>query len=146
MNNIRGFSLIEMLTVLVILGTIVSVGMPTLIGFISYMELQAETRKISSDLREYHHIAISKYLDCEFTFDLGNDSYTIEEVNPADSLDRETVKTVSVAVDIKTGSSTSVIFKPTGNTAAAATIILENDEGGQTTINVLATTGHVRIE
>ena len=151
MKYIKGFSLIELLTVLVILGTLTALAMPNLAGFIEYIRLTGETRKISSDLREYHSLAITKYHNAaishynyEFTFDISDNSYIIEKENPSDPLDRETVKTVSIEVDI-TSADSPITFYPMGN-ASAATIVLENTEGEQSSISVSSSTGHVRIE
>ena len=136
MKKIKAFSLIEMLCVLAILGTIVSLGVPAYIGLISSLELKGNARRIVSMLRLYHQRAIIDHINYSIEFYASDDSYKIDGFAPPDYWE------LSEGIDVK--NNLLVTFQPLGNANPTGSVTIENEKGSLV-IEVKSTTGHVRI-
>ena len=136
MKKTKAFSLIEMLCVLAILGTIVSLGVPAYIGLISSLELKGNARRIVSMLRLYHQKAIIDHINYSIEFYTSDDSYKINGFAPLDYWE------ISEGIDIK--NNLLVTFQPLGNANPTGSVTIENEKGSLT-IEIKSTTGHVRI-
>ncbi len=140
----HGFSLIELLIVIGLLGVFTYLGMPHLKPFLQYSSLKKDSWTLLSDLRSYRQLSIIEHNNYRFTFDINSDSYTIEQRDAATDAFIQTIGTINLSNDIT--SATDTTFRPKGEASAASTIIIKGNNSPDTlTINVYSTTGLAKI-
>ncbi len=156
-NNARGFSMIELMIVIVIIGIMTSLAVPKFGKTFQRMKLKGAARDLSSDFRLARSKAIAGKDQYGLYFDQATRTVTIfkDKVNPT-SYKMESGDSV-VAVDtlpveftyIATDCDNNVIaFKPNGAAAYSGggnvyTIASSSDAVCVTTGNVLASTGRM---
>jgi prepilin-type N-terminal cleavage/methylation domain-containing protein len=135
-----GFSLIELLIVISLIGALTLLGMPLFRDFIDYSSLKNDAWLLLSDLRSYRQLAIIEHFDYAFVFDVNSDSYSIEKRDSANGALLETIANRSINNDIVQAIDTT--FKPKGQAEPAATINIQGkNPSEQMTITVFSTTG-----
>ena len=77
MINRHGFTLIELMITVVILGVLVTMAVPQVNNIVQMQKLRSEARKIVSILREVQQNAVSTETTATITFSPGTDSYII---------------------------------------------------------------------
>jgi type II secretion system protein H len=83
----RGFTLIELIVVLVIISLMMALVTPRLIGSLTKMNLKTSAQKISSSLRYARSQAVSEQTVYHAVFDFENNSIYIKKENPQDDED-----------------------------------------------------------
>ncbi|MBU1043032.1 MAG: prepilin-type N-terminal cleavage/methylation domain-containing protein [Candidatus Omnitrophica bacterium] len=135
-----GFSLIELLIVISIIGILTLLGIPLFRDFIQFSSLKSDAWKLVSDLRSYRQLAIIEHNNYSFVFDLNSDSYIIEQRNSGTNALIATVATRTLSNDITQAVDTTFMPKGQANIAAQINIKGKNS-ADQVIINVFATTG-----
>ena len=149
-HNIYAFSLIEALTIILILGAVTLLLMPGMGAFIEYAKLRRYTWEIVSDLRERQQKAVISHINRQVAFYSDRDEYGVDGI----------IKKVEVDVVSFDGQPTApitgtrIIFWPNGTTTedppitgvSGSNILMKNSAGDRLTIKVNSTTGHVRVE
>lgn|GEM_PF-3747927 len=141
----NAFSLIEALTIILILGAMTLLLMPGMGAFIEYAKLRRYTWEIVSDLRERHQKAVISHLNRQVAFYPTTDSYGVDGVIKNTEID-------IVSFDGNTTTGGTITFRPDGTTTDTITgvpgsaIVMKNSAGDSLTIRVNPTTGHVRAE
>jgi len=142
--SLTGFSLIELLVVLGIIGIFTFLGLPYFRSFIGYSSLKKDAWTLLSTLRAYRQQAIIEHYNYRFVFDTGADTYTIEQRDATTDAFIQTVSTVNFTNDLTAATNTT--FQPKGNANPSSTIILKEKSSSDTiNIEVFSTTGLSKI-
>ncbi len=154
----NGFSLVEFMVVLAILGFLLAVVVPVWNIFVSNSNLSAAVRQVATDIRDYQSKATSelKFYGIEFTENAG--TYRIySHTNKASLFTSPPImppKTISGVTFSRSGGDpvtfdlNRLIFNKDGSCdggAAEYYIYLKNDRGKERYMSVTTTTGKVTI-
>jgi prepilin-type N-terminal cleavage/methylation domain-containing protein len=135
-----GFSLIELLIVISIIGIFSLLGIPLFKDLIAVSSLKKDAWSLVSDMRSYRQMAIIEHHRYGFKFNINNDSYTIEQRDAATNALIATIATRTLSNDIIQAVDTT--FLPKGQADHAATILIKGKTSAdKVTISVFATTG-----
>lgn len=146
MHKRKGFSLIEIVVVLVIIGILTGIAIPVYLNMKPSINLSGATRQVMGDLMWARMQAISQNNEFKIFF-LDNHRYQIldDDDNDGNIDNGETTITKDIQEkyeDVTFSSTASPIFQPRGN-ASGATITLTNASG--TKVITVALTGRVKI-
>ena len=129
-KSAKGFSLIEILIVTVIMAILMSMAVPTFNKFRDNTNLREAARGISSDIQEYRQRAISENIHYRINFDAAGNIYTIRRETVLDSDTYADVMTKNVGASNAnivisgtpsfSGGVPHVIFNPRGTTGAGS--------------------------
>ncbi|MFH1063202.1 MAG: prepilin-type N-terminal cleavage/methylation domain-containing protein [Candidatus Omnitrophota bacterium] len=135
-----GFSLIELLIVISIIGVMSLLGIPLFKDYVQFSALKSDAWKVVSDFRSYRQLAIIEHCNYRFVFDLNSDSYKIEQRDSGTNALIATIATRTLSNDITQAVDTT--FMPKGQADPAATILIKGkNSADKVTITVFATTG-----
>ena len=171
LNSKLGVSLIEMLTVIVIIGILAAIATPNFSRWKEKYEINGETKKVYFDLLLAHSTSISNNHNVLVTFDPINNSYKVlkDKNNNGQEDSGETIKSVNLENNIQFGFNsgvldlegnlvTSSIFFANGNTitfnsrgqastSGSIFLIHKNDIGKSNnrlrSINIIQSTGAI---
>jgi prepilin-type N-terminal cleavage/methylation domain-containing protein len=141
-NNEKGFTLIEITLVLVILGIVLSIAYPMVTHVKHKFDLEMATRYMVSDIRKWQFHAIAEQKDIRFVLDSGTKKYSfrdgvkIKEVRDLSSMIKN--------IDHTEGMS-DFYLRPSGITSRAGHFLLKNAANDIKFIYVLNTTGRIRV-
>lgn len=143
-SQIQGFSLIELVIVIAIVGVLTLMVMPYFGSFLQYAALKNDSMVLVSDLKSYRQLAIIEHVNYKFAFDINSDSYTIEQRDATTNDLLQTIATVELESDIT--QATDTIFQPKGNAFPESNIELRGENPSDTiSITVHSTTGLVEV-
>ncbi|MEN3004382.1 type II secretion system protein [Dehalobacterium formicoaceticum] len=140
-NNQRGFTLIEITLVLVIIGILFVIAYPRVAHFKHKFELEMATRYMVSDIRKWQFQAMAEQKDYRFVLDAGKKTYSfrdgtkIKEVRDLSSM----ISSIS-----PTEGMSEFYLRPSGITSRAGHFLLKNVVNDKKFIYVLNTTGRIR--
>ena len=150
-----GFTLIEVLLVILMLGILASLAIPDLLQFSDRWVLRSTARQIANDIRRVQRISVQECDPCHFELHTGEFYYLIRRGN----LLLDPIKKVSLDPRISEISSTLyspnyggewkdyriLKFSPLGSPNQAGSILLKTKHGNPIRITVQVATGRVRI-
>lgn len=131
MQNNRGFTLLELIIVLVFIGMIAGLTTPFVISTLERVKHQTEARKISSALRFARSEAIARKTVSTFNANIGDKKYWISHKNKKKSSNSRTLDSRFSMSYINGNEETikdgtfAVKFYPRGNSSGGA-ILVEN--------------------
>jgi len=98
----RGFTLIELITIIVIVSILLAVGIPAFVNWRPDMNLRSAIRNIKSDVELAKSTAIRNNISCALVFDTSTDpdSYTVFIEDVTTNLVRDAGETVLRTVDM----------------------------------------------
>jgi prepilin-type N-terminal cleavage/methylation domain-containing protein len=141
----KGFSLIEMVIVLAIIGIITTIGLPVYRQIKPTLDLNAETRDIASDLRYAQQLAVTEQSNYTVEFDPVLNKYTITNVETSSVIKHKNIND-NISIQSITGLvSDTAIFNVTGAAVDSGVITLANTNNATTTISIKPS-GYVKIE
>ncbi len=147
----KGFTLTEIVMVLVVAAFAGLIIVPKLVNSLSAWDLETETKKLRARIREVQQSAITSQLTYRLTFDLAAESYDIEYDSGSGSY--VLVETVELKNNIGidsttfTASTNNVVdFDHFGAPSEAGSIVLSDPRGNTSTISIASATGRVKIQ
>jgi len=143
-----GFSLVELLVVLAIIGAIVAMGIPLVNEQLRIAEVRSITDEIAVHLRAARMIAVSQHKDVVVTVNAD----PTNSVSYIGTNGETRLITMPGRVKIKSGSSVSITFHSDGSSGATSTVTTESTvskaiERWTLSVNTvgLITVAHVRV-
>jgi len=134
----KGFSLIELLIVLAVIGILIMVANSTFLSYAKNRNLKEAAGALMSDMKLAKQKAMAEGINYILT--LGGDSYTLQNGHPKD------LSHFGEGIKIKEHnySGNVIHFQPRG-TCSMGTIILQNSIGSEVKI-IISQTGRIRSE
>lgn len=146
MDN-RGFTMIELMVIVAIVGIMTVIGFVSLNSQLPHYRLNSAVRDLVSDLRWARSLAITSGEKVSLLLDPSNDRYHIEKASsPGTSINgiRDYRKDYP-GVDLVSSSGGDLMaFEPRGTTGNWTSIILRNSFGEERRITIIAT-GRIKI-
>ena len=148
--NNRGFTLVELLVVIGILGVMMGIAIPSFFSTTSKTALKRSTWDVMVELKASRQLAISRNMQFRDIFTLGASDVLARQfrVNSSSAWQDDTTRadtTIDSRVNISSpGATFSVTFNPNGS-ATAKTICLQNisDATSRMKIDIYSTTGRI---
>ena len=153
--NRRGVTLIELVTVMVIIAILAALTVPGLGTWIAHYRLRTSTRDIVSVMRTAQMSAVSYNMRYGVAFDPANKQFQLYRDSGGLQVDGAanllptgvTYKDDTVALPPDgPGGIPFISFFPNSTASAAGTIILRNSRGNEKTIQISMATGRIRIQ
>ena len=151
----RGFTMKEMMIVVVVIGLISALAVPSFLGYMPKLRVKSAARDIVSSMRLARSKAVSERRPYGVVFDLNSNSIIsfADTDNPSGmsySSSDSTTRADTLGADIKFSSCTynnnCVIFSSTGSASTSGDLQLVTKDGSiLMSINLLASTGRVRL-
>jgi len=159
----RGFSLIELIIVLVVIGLSVSLVVPSFSRFSKTIELKGAARKISAILRYCRSEAVNKGQTYQIIFDSDLREVRVQKTEPSEEKEEElkregkavrqmyhlpggiNVKEMDIASPQYASDYPTIEFYPNGGSNGGS-FLLNSEERGGYRIKVHFLTGMVKIE
>ena len=147
----NGFSLVELMIVIVIFGIMMTLSVPSFSRFLQTWKLHGEVDQMAAALRTARSAAVMKNINAVFQFDMNQGNYFYFEDDDRDGT-RDSGEyrsamfalTPGIHFDSQTLGGTVVTFGPKGNTAQSGSILLENGLEKQRRVTIFGGTGNIR--
>ena len=123
----RGFTLMELIVVIGLIGILAGIGMPYFRGFMINTQLRGAARDLTSDLRYAQQQAVTTQINYRVVFVPSSNSYRVENDSTGQLIRARTVKS-PVILQSTTLPANTVIFNATGAALSSGTIILSNED------------------
>jgi type IV fimbrial biogenesis protein FimT len=152
-RSVRGFTLVEMMIVVSIMGVLLAVSAPAMARFLGHWRLNGAASEMAMVMRAARSAAVNKDINVVFTFDDAQGQYSfLEDSNgngDADAGERQSVVQQlppGITIEEFTVPQTSVTFNPRGSTADGGTIVMRGKGGYELEIRVYSGTGNIEVE
>ena len=132
----NGFSTIELLTGVAIMGFVAAIALPNWRGWFSHYSLNNSTRQVQSELHEIKTRAAAENIGFQLAYSQSANSYTIQR-------DGKTLVSKPLAQGTTITKAGTILFSPRG-TASANRVRLSSADGKCRQI-VVSATGRVRV-
>ncbi len=149
-NEERGFSLVELMVVMIITSIILACSFVSLQHGMPGHELRATSSKLASELRLARQKAVAENNNYMIIFDPSSEIYTIWDDDRSDGYHSagEAVRIISLPEDIEfgvvnIGASNSVTFRPNGSTDKGGFVEICNGSSHRRRVDVVKATGAV---
>jgi prepilin-type N-terminal cleavage/methylation domain-containing protein len=149
----RGFTLAELMIVILIIGLITALSLPGYSRFLQSWKLNGEAEQFAATMRTARSAAIMKNLNAVFTFNVNartffyfedNDRDGIRDNNEYQSATYRLIPQIEFAAHTLSG--TTLTFGPMGNTSANGSITLRNTRKSTKIIRIYGGTGNITID
>lgn len=152
-RNIKGFTLVELMITISIIGLIAILSVPNYQRFMHGWRLNGETQQLASALRTARSSAVMKNIDVVFSFDTDDGTYSwYEDMNRNGSLDNGEYESSefdlgeTIEITAHTLSSTTLTFGNKGNTRESGSITLRNVLNNVRQVRIFGGTGNVTVD
>ena len=149
MNNL-GFTIVELMIVLTIIGIIMLIVVPDLASLGGTYRIQVEANKIAQDIRLTQQLAVVKGYDHVFELNMNENYYIVRSRNLLDGIEKveHIDKSVSVlSCNFDSEAQYKVLkFSPTSIPGRTGHIELVDSFGNKKVINVAVGSGRVQIK
>lgn len=152
-----GFTMLEMMIIVVIIGIVAAMAVPSFYNTIPRLKARTEARNILNFVRLARSKAVSDGSQYGVYIDTNTRQYILfkDTINPAQMIyntgDSVVVGPETLDPDVVLTSSTftnnTVIFVPTGGASQSGSFTLDNTDGGSSyTVSVLSSTGKSKLQ
>ena len=139
-----GFTLLEILIVLVLSSVLLGFVAPNLYKAIAGTELSTTTKELSSALKKSRRQAINRSQEVSFTINVEKRYYQLNGEGAVQPLAKDIDITVLTGTDLIKGSKGAIVFYPDGSSSGGLITIQQGQRQQQVDINWL--TGEVLIK
>lgn len=129
-SRTAGFTLMEMMIVLVIIGIISAIATPSTLEWLRRQGVRNAADKLAEDFQRAKLLAIQRSAACSLTIDKANDQYTISIVN--EKVDLEGFRGAVSFTDSPVATDAQITFTPQGVCNPAGVVLVTNAEGSAT--------------
>jgi general secretion pathway protein H len=142
--NQRGFSLLELMVVIVIIGLAYTLIPKMVFSGVSGAELRSNVRAVAAGLRVARDAAINTKREAVLTLDLDNRTFTVQNDSRVHKLNETLdVKLYTSQADLITEKIGAIRFFPDGSSNGGRVTLAAGDRGFEVDVDWL--TGHVTI-
>jgi len=149
----KGFTLTELMIVILILGLIAVFSVPGYHRFMQTWKLNGEVQEFASMLRTARSAAVMKNIPVVFNFDMANNTYSYFEDNDGDGAHdtgeyRSEVRELvpGVVITAHTLPSQILTFGRKGDTGSGGAITLRNVDNRTRVVRVFGGTGNIQVD
>ena len=152
LTTTKGFSLLELMVVITIMGLLLALSVPALARFLQNWRLNAEVDQVAMMMRAARSTAIMRNTNTVFQFDLQANTYGYFEDRDGDGdhddneYQDEAALPEGLVFDRHTLTDTQLGFGPRGNCEESGSITLSNTNYRERTIVVFGGTGNIRVD
>jgi prepilin-type N-terminal cleavage/methylation domain-containing protein len=147
----KGFTLVELMFVILIFGVMVSLSIPGFNHFLQTWKLHGEVDEMAATLRTARSAAVMRNRNTVFRFDMNRRTYFYFQDDDRDGVQdngeyRSAVHTLPASINFEsqTLGGTAVTFGPKGNTMQSGAIVLQNGLQRTRQIEIFGGTGNIR--
>jgi prepilin-type N-terminal cleavage/methylation domain-containing protein len=142
-ENQGGFTLIEVMITIIIMGIVFAIASSTWFGAIESRKVDSGTNRLAADLRQAHSKATNRLADQTVTLTLGNSEYTMTGGGTGDLDDYPTQDVVSVAA------ASTIVFHADGSAQVTGANPIEiratNNTAKNYTIEINPATSEIKV-
>ncbi len=145
-----GFTLVELLVVLAVIGMIVGMSVPGLVHYSRQVRLKATTRELTAMLSLARSLAMGSRTKHAVVFD--EEGYEIRVVNleSGEANEQKLALPRGISVEVRVGDEPAaqqqVIFRPTGGLQGRTTVFALSNGEREMEVQVTGVTGSVSVE
>lgn len=145
--NQRGITLLELITVMIIIAIGAVLTTPNIGGWLTSLRLRSASRDVASVMRVAQLKAVSNNTQYQVVFNPGNSTYVLKYRDTGGNwVDEGSTLTLPTGVNFVTTLVGDTATFSSNSTATGGNIVLTNTKGTQKTVNLLGLTGRIRIE
>jgi type II secretion system protein H len=154
-NGVSGLTLIELMTVVAIIGIVAAMAVPSFLSYMPKLRVKSAARDIVSQLRLARSKSVAERRPFGVAFDMSKNSvYTFADTdNPAgqsystsDSVVHADTLNTDISLNSCTYANNCVVFNATGAASTSGDLQVVTGDGSIImSINILASTGRVRL-
>lgn len=130
----KGFSLVEVMIVVALIGIVATIAVPNFQNYVRNRNLKTATQEISSEFFVTRQRALAESRTYRLVFDVGNNRYTTEEQTaPGMWTVRQTKQVAAsaaandgIVIDAANTTATTFTFQPRGTISMGGTVSVKN--------------------
>ena len=143
-------TLVELLVVMGVIGLIVGMSVPGMVGYAKRLRIKTATRQIVSLISLARSVAIGSHENHAVVVDMEQREVSVVNQKSGEALDHIVRLPSSVTIELQTGGEpsqeTQFVFRPTGALVGRTVSLVLVDRDDRHTITVTGTTGSVSVE
>ena len=145
--NQKGITLLELVTVMIIIAIAAVLATPNIIGWMPNYRLRSATRDVASIMRVAQLKAVSNNIQYQVVFNPGNSTYILQYRDTGGNwVDEGAAQTLPAGVNFATTLlGDTATFSP-NSTATDGNVTLNNTKGSTKRVRLLGLTGRIRVE